>query len=296
MSRCASRRASTSAPTPPGCSSPSPTRSAGRARRGRRSPRLRAARGGRAAPGIPDAKAWRSPRRSPSRPWRARQRRRGAARGRHRRHARRAWPRRPDRPAQRGRRRARRDPQRRGGGAAGLRRRDRAAGRATGSGRSWWPTSAAARPRSSPARAGGADVVGSLPIGSGALAEATCTATRRRSRSSSRPRRRPTPRSRPSAARRPTSPGRWAAARPRCAACAATRLGARRWRPRSARHRRAGRARRALDLDLHVERVRLLPAGLVLLAAVARAAQCPLHVGCGGLREGVVLDLLGEVE
>jgi exopolyphosphatase/guanosine-5'-triphosphate,3'-diphosphate pyrophosphatase len=52
----------------------------------------------------------------------------------------------------------------------------------------------------------------------------------------------------------------------------------------------------ALDLDLHVERVRLLPAGLVLLAAVARAAQCPLHVGSGGLREGVVLDLLGEVE
>jgi exopolyphosphatase/guanosine-5'-triphosphate,3'-diphosphate pyrophosphatase len=52
----------------------------------------------------------------------------------------------------------------------------------------------------------------------------------------------------------------------------------------------------ALDLDLHVERVRLLPAGLVLLAAVATAAQCPLHVGCGGLREGVVLDLLGEVE
>jgi exopolyphosphatase/guanosine-5'-triphosphate,3'-diphosphate pyrophosphatase len=52
----------------------------------------------------------------------------------------------------------------------------------------------------------------------------------------------------------------------------------------------------ALDLDLHVERVRLLPAGLVLLAAVARAAQCPLHVGCGGLREGIVLDLLAQVE
>jgi exopolyphosphatase / guanosine-5'-triphosphate,3'-diphosphate pyrophosphatase len=52
----------------------------------------------------------------------------------------------------------------------------------------------------------------------------------------------------------------------------------------------------ALDLDLHVERVRLLPAGLVLLAEVARAAGCPLHVGCGGLREGVVLDLLGQQE
>jgi exopolyphosphatase/guanosine-5'-triphosphate,3'-diphosphate pyrophosphatase len=52
----------------------------------------------------------------------------------------------------------------------------------------------------------------------------------------------------------------------------------------------------ALDLDLHVERVRLLPAGLILLAAVARAAGCPLHVGGGGLREGIILDLLGEVE
>ena len=52
----------------------------------------------------------------------------------------------------------------------------------------------------------------------------------------------------------------------------------------------------AFDLDLHIERVRLLPAGLVLLAEVARAAGCPLHVGCGGLREGVVLDLLGKEE
>jgi exopolyphosphatase/guanosine-5'-triphosphate,3'-diphosphate pyrophosphatase len=51
----------------------------------------------------------------------------------------------------------------------------------------------------------------------------------------------------------------------------------------------------ALDLGLHVERVRLLPAGLLLLAEVARAAGCPLHVGCGGLREGVILDLLGGV-
>jgi exopolyphosphatase/guanosine-5'-triphosphate,3'-diphosphate pyrophosphatase len=53
--------------------------------------------------------------------------------------------------------------------------------------------------------------------------------------------------------------------------------------------------RAAFDLGLHVERVRLLPAGLLLLAEVARAARCPLHVGCGGLREGVVLDLLARV-
>jgi exopolyphosphatase/guanosine-5'-triphosphate,3'-diphosphate pyrophosphatase len=52
----------------------------------------------------------------------------------------------------------------------------------------------------------------------------------------------------------------------------------------------------ALDLDLHVERVRLLPAGLILLAEIARAAHCSLRIGCGGLREGVVLDLLARVE
>jgi exopolyphosphatase/guanosine-5'-triphosphate,3'-diphosphate pyrophosphatase len=50
----------------------------------------------------------------------------------------------------------------------------------------------------------------------------------------------------------------------------------------------------AFDLDLHVERVRLLPAGLVLLAEIARAARCPLQVGGGGLREGIVLDLLAR--
>lgn len=53
--------------------------------------------------------------------------------------------------------------------------------------------------------------------------------------------------------------------------------------------------RAAFDLGLHVERVRLLPAGLLLLAEVARAAQCPLQVGCGGVREGVILDLLAKV-
>jgi len=51
----------------------------------------------------------------------------------------------------------------------------------------------------------------------------------------------------------------------------------------------------ALDLELHVERVRLLPAGLVLLAEIARAADCALQVGGGGLREGIVLDLLAEL-
>jgi exopolyphosphatase / guanosine-5'-triphosphate,3'-diphosphate pyrophosphatase len=46
----------------------------------------------------------------------------------------------------------------------------------------------------------------------------------------------------------------------------------------------------AAELGLHVERVRLLPAGLVLLRAAARTLGGPLRVAGGGLREGVVLD------
>jgi len=46
---------------------------------------------------------------------------------------------------------------------------------------------------------------------------------------------------------------------------------------------------------LHPERVRMLPAGLVLLVAVARSlGGVPLQIGRGGLREGVVLELLGH--
>jgi exopolyphosphatase/guanosine-5'-triphosphate,3'-diphosphate pyrophosphatase len=41
------------------------------------------------------------------------------------------------------------------------------------------------------------------------------------------------------------------------------------------------------------ERVPLLPAGILILAAAARRLGRPLHVGCGGLREGVLLDLAG---
>jgi exopolyphosphatase / guanosine-5'-triphosphate,3'-diphosphate pyrophosphatase len=39
------------------------------------------------------------------------------------------------------------------------------------------------------------------------------------------------------------------------------------------------------------ERVPLLPAGILLLSAAARRLGRELHVGCGGLREGVLLDL-----
>lgn len=51
-------------------------------------------------------------------------------------------------------------------------------------------------------------------------------------------------------------------------------------------------AEAALALGLHVERTRLLPAALILLAAVARALRCPLESGRGGVREGVVLEVI----
>jgi exopolyphosphatase/guanosine-5'-triphosphate,3'-diphosphate pyrophosphatase len=50
----------------------------------------------------------------------------------------------------------------------------------------------------------------------------------------------------------------------------------------------------ALVLGLHVERARLLPAGVLLLAAASRALDAPLLLAGGGLREGVVLDQLAR--
>jgi exopolyphosphatase/guanosine-5'-triphosphate,3'-diphosphate pyrophosphatase len=45
--------------------------------------------------------------------------------------------------------------------------------------------------------------------------------------------------------------------------------------------------------SLDPQRVRLLPAGMLILDAAARALGCPLAIGRGGLREGVLLDLAG---
>jgi exopolyphosphatase/guanosine-5'-triphosphate,3'-diphosphate pyrophosphatase len=45
----------------------------------------------------------------------------------------------------------------------------------------------------------------------------------------------------------------------------------------------------ARDYEIDVRRVRLLPAGIAILAAVAALLGVPLHVARGGLREGVVL-------
>jgi exopolyphosphatase/guanosine-5'-triphosphate,3'-diphosphate pyrophosphatase len=43
--------------------------------------------------------------------------------------------------------------------------------------------------------------------------------------------------------------------------------------------------------DLAPERAVLLPAGILVLAAASRRLGKPLRIGCGGLREGVVLEL-----
>ncbi len=47
----------------------------------------------------------------------------------------------------------------------------------------------------------------------------------------------------------------------------------------------------ASELGLHPDRVRMLPAGIVVLEEAARALGVPLRVASGGLREGVVLAM-----
>ena len=44
---------------------------------------------------------------------------------------------------------------------------------------------------------------------------------------------------------------------------------------------------------LDPERVRLMPAGMLILEAASNALDCPLTIGRGGLREGVLLELAG---
>ena len=51
----------------------------------------------------------------------------------------------------------------------------------------------------------------------------------------------------------------------------------------------------AQDYEIDVRRVRLLPAGISILAAVSARLGVPLHVARGGLREGVVLRLAESV-
>lgn len=48
----------------------------------------------------------------------------------------------------------------------------------------------------------------------------------------------------------------------------------------------------AVKFDLHPERARVLPAGMLLLDAAGALLGLPLQIACGGLREGVVLERL----
>jgi exopolyphosphatase/guanosine-5'-triphosphate,3'-diphosphate pyrophosphatase len=52
----------------------------------------------------------------------------------------------------------------------------------------------------------------------------------------------------------------------------------------------------AAELGLDVERVRLLPAGMLILEEATRVLGVPLRVGRGGLREGVIRDELARLE
>ena len=52
----------------------------------------------------------------------------------------------------------------------------------------------------------------------------------------------------------------------------------------------------ARRFDLHLERVRLLPAGILLLEEASAALGVPLQIARGGLREGVVLEELARAE
>jgi exopolyphosphatase/guanosine-5'-triphosphate,3'-diphosphate pyrophosphatase len=49
----------------------------------------------------------------------------------------------------------------------------------------------------------------------------------------------------------------------------------------------------AKRFELDPRRVRLLPAGVLLLEKISELVGCPLRIGRGGLRDGVILDLLG---
>jgi exopolyphosphatase / guanosine-5'-triphosphate,3'-diphosphate pyrophosphatase len=51
----------------------------------------------------------------------------------------------------------------------------------------------------------------------------------------------------------------------------------------------------ALRFALDAERVKLMPAGLLILDAAAERLGCPLQIGRGGLREGVLLELAAAI-
>jgi exopolyphosphatase/guanosine-5'-triphosphate,3'-diphosphate pyrophosphatase len=51
----------------------------------------------------------------------------------------------------------------------------------------------------------------------------------------------------------------------------------------------------ARRFDLHLERARVLPAGMLVLDAASTLLSLPLQIAAGGLREGVILEELGGI-
>ncbi len=51
----------------------------------------------------------------------------------------------------------------------------------------------------------------------------------------------------------------------------------------------------AAEYDLDAERVRLLPAGLLILSECAGALGQSLRIGNGGIREGVLIEMAGSL-
>jgi len=50
----------------------------------------------------------------------------------------------------------------------------------------------------------------------------------------------------------------------------------------------------AKRFELDPERVRVLPAGVLIFEEISQTLGLPLSVGKGGVREGVILDLLSN--
>ena len=140
---------------------------------------------------------------------------------------------------------------------------------------------------------GGVREVRSFKIGSGAVAEefltndppvggrdarrcaTTSTTSSTGSRSISRPRRSPS-----------------AAARPRCGRWSGRCSSTRPWSARCGCSPATPIAEVAKRFELDPRRVRILPAGVLILEKLSELLGQPLQIGKGGLREGVILDLL----
>jgi exopolyphosphatase/guanosine-5'-triphosphate,3'-diphosphate pyrophosphatase len=52
----------------------------------------------------------------------------------------------------------------------------------------------------------------------------------------------------------------------------------------------------ARQFELHPERARVLPAGMLLLDAASTLLGAPLQIAGGGLRDGVILERMGDSE